>query len=1160
MDGKIFSFDLQRFNEVWSVSGGTYVYGTESAGAITGDPLATLKVAGDDSAKFWSLGGGSADTPITLDLSQTTGANSVVGEILDSMTGGKHWTLDASKVTGGFSFKLVSSTPFTSIQGGNSGISIDAALSTVNDLYLGGGSSKDLLVASKGRTTLDGGAGDDTLKGNAGVDTFVYKAGKDVIQSYTYGSDDVRLNGSFTFPTTFGDSMNYAGKDYSVSLGTDNVLTFESTQQFALIKGNDTYTYTPRSIAKNNKDEHAITIGGDYYTSKTFNGASEDNSAFVSINASQVKHAIRVTGNDKPNYIVASSLGGGTLLGGDGDDTLVAGSVGTYMDGGDGNVLYKGSTEQTNSIGADTFVYRGNTASIQGYSNFDVVSFSASDLTITDATVSTASVGSNNTNISLNWGGNDAIIFQSLSSSDIVEAGVSLKSGRNNLYVYKKDSVTWNDKSITLTSARTEADFNGADTELTTVDASQVTATGMSIVGNTLDNYIIGSASKANTLYGGEGNDTLVGNAKAGDIFQYTAGNDVIVDFNNSDKFSIAEDLQGSIKSGKAGRNNLTFKIDKDNSIVFRADEEDVQTGISLDGAGGGLLTANGVVNGITSGDDNGKYSLKLFSGAKGTIDLTDTNIYGNLKITSINASAVEKQGLTIVAKSVEGSAYYDFFPTNKKRDTFEYNGGAVSITGFESGKDRLNIVDNTITSFSISGSGTDGDVIISLNSGSSDVISLNGAQGKEILVRANGARGYSKMVFRDPGVLENKTKNPTSVTLAANATGYEAGKTVKKITVKDIKEAISIQAGDSGSVIDASEATEGVSLYSGAKSDRFTGSSGHSDIFFYDTAAGGKDIFNAFVASGNADSISFTNGASVLGGAKITASKNAVKFKFDSKNVLAVKGDSIKDATLQIDGTAYSYGKNAIIDGDHVSLTSQFGGTYKISGGVNYVDGSKATKNLTYKSASSGTNEILFGGTKKTTFKTSGGTDSLVGGSGDDVFFYAKGDTGTATIADFDFKNDKLKIAGGTIRKIASISGGGVSFNMSVRNRTDDPEIGHFNIKSYASYTKDGKDGGNSGTLNEAASKEVLIHANNTYYWFAQSDFTETVTTAGSSEGETIAIHAGDLITSNKHKPKSSDLQSYKVVELNYSTNLVKSGAAVLVSNEKGSLPSATT
>ena len=225
--------------------------------------------------------------------------------------------------------------------------------------------------------------------------------------------------------------------------------------------------------------------------------------------------------------------------------------------------------------------------------------------------------------------------------------------------------------------------------------------------------------------------------------------------------------------------------------------------------------------------------------------------------------------------------------------------------------------------------------------------------------------------------------------------------------------------------------------------------------------------------------------------------------------------------------------------------MTSQFGGTYNVSkSGGSTINGSLVTKKLTVKGTDAA--ETIIGGNdakSKTTFKGGGGADSLVGGAGADTFFYAKGDTGTATIANFDFSKDKLKIAGGTLAKVSSISGGDGGVQFAMKNGKNDPtEIGWFNVAS--SLKADG------GTETIDASK-VAIKANNTYYWFAQGTVSEEVTTEGAAAGTTVTLaSAGDLITWSDKKVSSSDVSGYNVIELNYSTNLVKASVASAVSS----------
>ena len=64
--------------------------------------------------------------------------------------------------------------------------------------------------------------------------------------------------------------------------------------------------------------------------------------------------------------------------------------------------------------------------------------------------------------------------------------------------------------------------------KIVTVDATGFTG-GLSIIGNTLDNVLIGG-SGADYLFGGDGADSLTGGAGK-DFFIYTSGADVITDY-----------------------------------------------------------------------------------------------------------------------------------------------------------------------------------------------------------------------------------------------------------------------------------------------------------------------------------------------------------------------------------------------------------------------------------------------------------------------------------------------------------------------------------------------------------------------------------------------------------------------------------------------------
>ena len=288
--------------------------------------------------------------------------------------------------------------------------------------------------------------------------------------------------------------------------------------------------------------------------------------------------------------------------------------------------------------------------------------------------------------------------------------------------------------------------------------------------------------------------------------------------------------------------------------------------------------------------------------------------------------------------------------------------------------------------------------------------------------------------------------------------------------------------------------------------------------------------VNNFSLAEGKTDSIALADNFSIES-AKITVSKNSLKFKFDNKNALTLKGESAIES-LTANTKAYSFSKNAYSIGDisTVSLTSQFSGTYKIdkddAGNIKAVDGNAVKKNLTFKGSEQ--SETFTGGAKKTTFKGGGGGDTYKGGDGKDIFFYAKGDTGTTRINNFEFGvgNDKLKIANGTIGDISTIEGG-VKFAMTSGKKGDTSEVGSFELTNFKDKTTFDKD-------------DVVIKANSTYYWFAQA------------AGEDISgnsYSAGDLITITS-KVTTRNVSACDVIDLGYSTNLVKSGVAYKVAD----------
>ncbi len=1034
-----------------------------------------------------------------------------------------------------------------------------------------GGAGDDTLTAvAEDGVTLNGGDGDDSLVGGDGEDTFVYSAGNDVIENYAYSTDKISVTSTEALPVDF-KKATFTGSNFVFKFG-DSSLQVNDTSNVALLKTNDaskTDTYSYKGHSGGGMDYIAqegvgISLGAGY-TTKNYNGRNRN---YQTIDASNVTltTGIELRANDKDSTVIGASMGG-ALYGGDGKDYIESGlkegataaSIKATLDGGsDGNDTLVGT-----EYGIETFVYRGGNDSISGYTaaNGDLISirgFNPGEATIDKKTgedegntlVLTFDAGTNVLSIA---GGADV-------KGTTEDPAISIQSG-NRLYTYTKDYVAYN-KGITLASDYSNNEFNGAGegyTDYVTINAAAVKS-NISIVGNKNNNYIVGStvtpADDATTaitvtLNGGEGNDRFDVSERYVDskneepkstkyVFEHDSGKDEVFGFNQTnDKLKITAD---NIKSAKAGNSKLTFTmIGKDNSVVLRGDDDITKVNVV---SGADYLTKDGYVATTTKpaageGEEGATNTttLKLFSSAKGRIELGD-DPYKTSNINTVDATSVEKQSVTLVGGTQGGT--FTYAKDNKKRDGFVYGGGEVTINNYEASKDRIDLNGSTLTSFTVEGD----NVKLLLNSASDNQhISIEGAKGKEVLLRNGGSRSFKKMVFVQSGILQNKAKNPTMVTVSAGATGnssnaedkttYTVADSVKKVFVtEDLKTPIKIQAGNkNNTVIDASAAANTVTLSGGKKNDKLIGNIANADTFIYSE---GKDIIQNFSAN---DTISIVDEnttadalASSLSSAKITAGSKSIKFKFTNKNTLTVKankGESLSGA-LAINTTNYTYTKNAIANDGAVTLTSAFSGTFKtddkkLAKAATNVDGTRVEKNLTFKGTADG--ETLSGGSKKNTFKGGGGNDSLKGGDGKDIFFYAKGDKGETTIANFEFgaNKDRLKIASGTIGEISKLENGNVKFAMNSGKKGDTSNIGWFNV--------------------EKGTNDIAIKANNTYYWFATEEITDT-------ESGDVLAQKGQLITSDT-RVSASDVSGYDIIDLNYSTNLAKSGVAVKVTSK---------
>ena len=452
----------------------------------------------------------------------------------------------------------------------------------------------------------------------------------------------------------------------------------------------------------------------------------------------------------------------------------------------------------------------------------------------------------------------------------------------------------------------------------------------------------------------------------------------------------------------------------------------------------------------------------------------------------------------------------FTFAANNKKADVFEYGGGSAVLANYEAGKDKINLGNDSLNSFTVNDNG----VVLDLGTGKS--VSIGGATGKEVLLHddaVNKTNQYSKIVFKATGVVQDKESRPTAVTVSGG-TGYTADSTVKKIAVDgEFSSAIAITGANVNTAIDlsnasfASSVTDGVfTVTGGSKNDKVTLSSA-KEIYTYND---GKDVLNCFSADDSVSGVDMSQVTKVTKSGTGTKQTLTLKFKNDS---LTIKGAT--DTLKVVEGTEtkeYQFGKkNTIYVGGVASLTSGYSGTYTASSTDTTIDGSASTKNLTIKGRS-GADSIVAGSGNKTMLKGQGGNDTLVGSdTGVDTFYYKKGETGAITIQNFGNNQDKIKISGSK-----AIAENGISTSGDLA----------FTMTNGATITLDKINVGNT-----------LIKANNTYYWFDGDGFEDV-------SGDTH--NSGWVTSTNKISAAAARGKSdFAIVDLGYSTNLVKAGLA---------------
>ena len=537
-------------------------------------------------------------------------------------------------------------------------------------LTIDGGTGNDRVNNSGSDVTINGGTGNDVVTLSGGEEsgnTFVYTVGdgNDILYNFNE-NDTIKVIGTKDIEPSIKnkDTVFKIGKG-SITIRdaakSNMTITVFGESEDEIISSD---TYTTEGIISDDKIVLPTTQKKEY--------KQAENTGVV--DGSKMKKGIKIIGNDE----------GGTLIGGEGKDTLISSQNDFELTGGAGN---------------DIFIFGGGKDTITDYSakgtgGADKVSIAAS-LTATGYEIDGGDV-------ILSYGtGNDLTII------DGKNKNITFAGKKSTIRIYEDAGVLDGKKKSLTLAANTEKKFSATGTfkKLITIDGSQVD-NEIAITGNVKANYII--AGKSNTtLDGGKGRDTLVG-GESEDVFIYNAktGNKTIQNYGEDDIINLSKGATISQVTTKKG--NVVLKVGN-NTITI----EDT-------------AKFNYTQNGDTITYDNSKLvSDKSVTLASDFKDKSfDLNAEGNDTYSHVSAE-LGKKAITLIGdadeNSLTGGKGKDSLYGGENADTLNGGKGNDSLWGGE-GKD---------TFVYKAGEGTD--TIMDYNAEDGDLLQIIDKRGRTI-------------------------------------------------------------------------------------------------------------------------------------------------------------------------------------------------------------------------------------------------------------------------------------------------------------------------------------------------------------------------------------------------------------------------------------------
>jgi len=596
--------------------------GSSSVTLGKGNDSFTLAGAGNDSITV----GGVSDS--------VTGVTSVSGSAATGNESLLIYSLGTETITTGSGNDSVTINDSSSVAGIGGGTINVGAGSNVVSINSASGSTNTYSLINSGNSTITGGDDNYNVNLSAGSSSVTLGKGNDNFTLAGAGNDSITVGGvsdSVTGVTSVNGSAATGNESLLLySLGTETITTGS---------GNDSVTINDSSSVAG-IGGGTINVGSGSNTI-AINSASNSTNTYTLINTGNST----ITGGDD-NYNASLGTGSNSVNLGKGNDTITAGSVGTYATGS--NAVTVGAGNSSVSVYST-----GATSITAGSSGSDTITLNNAGTVAGGGGTITTSSGTGTATIAITGNSNSANTYNVTGTG--TGSTTITGSSSNSADAYLISLASGNDSISTTGGAHTIAVGEGNDT--------------ISLSGAGINNVTIGSAGAAGATGGNSVTLTNTGNSN---IYDYSSGSNTVT----------------------AGGGNYSIVIaDVANPGVSSANDS-----VSL-GAGNSTVAIYNVGNSTISAGGGGNDTLNVFSTNGSSVDtflvgLGSSSITGGNGTNNYNFSPLSS-ALTFTYAA--GNATVTGTGVN---DTISASGGGVSNFYMSSGADTVNVTGTGVAAF----------------------------------------------------------------------------------------------------------------------------------------------------------------------------------------------------------------------------------------------------------------------------------------------------------------------------------------------------------------------------------------------------------------------------------------------------------------------------